>query len=211
MPNGPVPAAAPGLPAEPLISAIANYWKGMADFEAISEADWPQQGGHDAVADRTYGAPLHVLETWSSPVTTRAGLVAALQFALSETQGFWSTPSVGTMIKAALSYLEAEARLLELGAQMDAVEAENDTIPDDAPEHVSDANYEARWAVREKIETIAANTVPGLKVKARAVQYALKSDPLAECQCDGSFVTLAQSLAADLLNLETMKKGSTHV
>lgn len=135
---------------------------------------------------------------------TKEGAVAALDFALREAADYWITPAIGQMVKAALAFLTAETRLLELGRQMDAVQAECDAIPDDAPEAVGDANYDARWKVREQIDAIAANTLAGLKVKARAAQYALASDVSAECEGPGSFISLSQSLAADLLNLDTI-------
>lgn len=97
------------IAADPVIGMIKAYNDGNEAFCAIKEADWPSLGGEDAVIEMTYGAPMKQLDNWSQPCTSMAGAIAALRFALQESEDFYCEPSVTSMITAALGYLETQA------------------------------------------------------------------------------------------------------
>ena len=61
--------------------------------------------------------------------------------------------------------------------------------------------YDLHWALRERINRIAADTLEGLRVEARAAEFALKWDGAVENDGDGSFVGLCRSINADILVL----------
>lgn len=102
-----ITAAAGDVSADPIVSAIAAYRAGMAAFNATDEADWPKLGGEDAVVERTYLAPMRVLDSWGFPAKTRDGAAEALRVALEEIRSFGTDGATVSMITAALGYLEA--------------------------------------------------------------------------------------------------------
>jgi len=68
----------------------------------------------------------------------------------------------------------------------------------DYEEAADDANYELHWSLRERIDAVPARSIEGLKVKARAAELALASDPDAECDGCNSFVSQSQSIIRDI-------------
>ncbi len=90
----------------PISQAVKAYRDGSEAFNKIREEDWPEHGGGEAVVAMTYGNPLDVLENWSTPATTHRDAVAALKFAISEAENFYCPPSVLSMLRAALPFLE---------------------------------------------------------------------------------------------------------
>ncbi len=94
---------------DPITDAIQAYRDGEKAFCAIKEKDWPSHGGHEAVIDKTYRPPMHVLDNWNQAAVTKLGAMAALRFALEESEDFWCEPSVKAMMRAALGYLEGVA------------------------------------------------------------------------------------------------------
>ncbi|MGV2110161.1 hypothetical protein ACQZ46_02665 [Agrobacterium salinitolerans] len=94
------------IAADPVIETIDSYRKGLVEFCKIKEEDWPSLGGEDVVTKMTYGAAQNELDNWSQPCTSMTGAIAALRFALKESEDFYCEPAVTSMIKAALGYLE---------------------------------------------------------------------------------------------------------
>lgn len=92
--------------ADPIVGAIKAYRDGSKAFDAINSLDFPALGGEDHVIMTTYGAPLTVLDNWSSPCSTKDGAIEAMRFALEEAEDFYCEPSVKAMMTAVLGYLE---------------------------------------------------------------------------------------------------------
>jgi hypothetical protein len=61
--------------------------------------------------------------------------------------------------------------------------------------------YDAHWTLRERINAIPATTIPGLRVKAQAAEFALKWDKDAGCECAGAFLDLCKSINRDIIAL----------
>ncbi|MBB4272345.1 hypothetical protein [Rhizobium mongolense] len=105
-----VVAAAPianATVADPLIEAINAYRAGIADFNQNAPED---DEGANAYGEISWLPPFKALENWTAPATTRDGAMAALRLAVDEDE-VGDSPLVGTMMRAALAYLEQEGRL----------------------------------------------------------------------------------------------------
>ncbi|MFB2606935.1 hypothetical protein ACE04B_34045, partial [Rhizobium phaseoli] len=88
---------------DPILSAIGEYRHGWAEFQA-SDDGLAEEMSH------LWKAPYAVLANWTAPATTRAGAMAALRLAIDEDEN-GDGPLVGTMMRAALAYLEQEGAL----------------------------------------------------------------------------------------------------
>jgi hypothetical protein len=94
----------------------------------------------------------------------------------------------------------ADSTLIALGADLVACDALKELCPDD--DDAQDAAlYEQHWDLREKINRIPATTLDGIRVKARAAEFAFKGDNTHEMEGEGSFVELCRSLNADILSM----------
>jgi hypothetical protein len=91
---------------DPVADAIQAYRDGNKAFCAIKEKDWLSHGGHDAVIAQTYGPALDALDNWNQAAVTKLGAMAALRFALEEAEDNYCEPSIKSMMRAALGYLE---------------------------------------------------------------------------------------------------------
>ncbi|MGR9349970.1 hypothetical protein [Rhizobium leguminosarum] len=101
---GLVPIAAVAAVADdPILSAIGDYRHGWAEFHASDDR-------MAEVMSHLWKAPYAVLANWTAPATTRAGAMAALRLAVDEDEN-GDSPVVGTMMRAALAYLEQEGAL----------------------------------------------------------------------------------------------------
>lgn len=103
-------AFAPGLRAmpivrDPIIQAIRNYHRGVAEFQALPD-DWASPEEESAACDRTYGWALDVLERWAEPAETLEGAKAALAFAKKEINDHGGSEVAFAMLNAASGYLE---------------------------------------------------------------------------------------------------------
>ena len=99
-----------------------------------------------------------------------------------------------------MTTLKDNAALIALGAELAECEAKKTATPVDDDEQYARL-YDLHWALRERINRIAADTLEGLRVKARAAEFALKWDGAVENDGDGSFVGLCRSINADILVL----------
>ena len=100
----------------------------------------------------------------------------------------------------------ADAQLLALGSELEAVHAARAAFELAEPDADHDPFYEPHWEIREAINRIPATTITGLAVKGRAAQMAFHHDPSNECEGDGALRDLSLSLIDDLL--EMLKQGS---
>jgi hypothetical protein len=97
-------ATAEAMP-DPLITAIDAYRAGMAAYDGREEFETPE--AEQAAIAATYGPPNQILTNWDKPAVTRAGAIAALQFA-AEGHGIVGIDIQQNMIEAALAYFEQE-------------------------------------------------------------------------------------------------------
>jgi hypothetical protein len=88
---------------------------------------------------------------------------------------------------------ESDAALISLGAELAACDALKSNCPekDDEQYAVLDLQH---WDLREKINRIPAATLEGIRVKARAAEFAIKEDIDVTCEGEGSFVDLCRSI-----------------
>lgn len=93
-------------PSPDLLSVIAAYKVGMADFNrensGAEDLDEPE-----GLADRTYGRPMETLQGWAHAARNRYEALAALRLANSEIRGSGCEQIVGSMIAASLQFFEA--------------------------------------------------------------------------------------------------------
>ncbi|PDT24546.1 hypothetical protein CO674_07235 [Rhizobium hidalgonense] len=104
---GIAPIAAHAAVADPLLTAVAAFRSGMADYNANAPQDDP---GANAYSLSSWKPPHAVLANWTAPATTRDGAMAALRLAVDEEET-GDSPLVGPMMRAALAYLEQEGAL----------------------------------------------------------------------------------------------------
>lgn len=90
---------------DPLISAIGAYEAGVAAYDGREEFETPE--AEQAAIASTYGPPSEILENWDRPAVTRAGAIAALQFA-AKGHGIVGIDTQQNMIEAALGYFARE-------------------------------------------------------------------------------------------------------
>ena len=104
--GGAVAAPAVSTQHDPLVDAIRAYRAGLAEFNANAPEDDDEA---DAYAEVSYGPPLNVLKKWERPAQTRTGALEALRLIADENKDFARNPVVGSLLAAALAYLEAQA------------------------------------------------------------------------------------------------------
>jgi len=97
-----IAVAAPAV-SDPLVEAINAYRAGMQDYNGNSPDD--TQGADDYI-EVSYGPPMERLEAWKAPAITRKGAVEALRLAIKENSDYYANSLVGSMVLAALGYLE---------------------------------------------------------------------------------------------------------
>jgi hypothetical protein len=86
-------------------------------------------------------------------------------------------------------------------AACDALKSACPDGPDDGDEQY-EVLYLQHWDLREKINRIPATTIKGLRVKARAAEFAINSDPDTECAGDGCFIDLCRSINRDIFSMD---------
>src|SRR3954471_7159534 len=108
-----------------------------------------------------------------------------------------TAPAAAVAVGKALD-LHSDPDALALGQRLDTVQQLRDAF-DASGSKGEDPHYDAHWEIRERINAIKAKTLDELRVKARAAMLALRYDVDAASVGPGSFVSLSQSLAGDLL------------
>ncbi|TBD15701.1 hypothetical protein ELH24_09240 [Rhizobium ruizarguesonis] len=93
---------------DPLLDAVNAYRAGLADYNDNAPMD--TDAAADAYAQISWMPPFKALESWTTPATTREGAMAALRLAVDEDEN-GESPLIGTMMRAALAYLEQERAL----------------------------------------------------------------------------------------------------
>jgi hypothetical protein len=99
---------------------------------------------------------------------------------------------------------ESDATLIALGAELAACDALKSACPDgpDDGDEQYEVLYLQHWDLRERINRIPATTHEGLRVKARAAEFAIKEDTEVTCVGDGSFVDLCRSIKQDIFSMD---------
>jgi hypothetical protein len=128
-------------------------------------------------------------------------MTAALSCSLSSPPAAATVPAASA-VASSTAKAESDATLIALGAKLSACDALKSNCPekDDEQYAVLDLQH---WDLREKINRIPAATLEGLRIKARAAEFAIKGDEDCECVGAGSFIGLAQSINRDLFAMET--------
>jgi hypothetical protein len=111
--------------------------------------------------------------------------------------GFIMVDSPQTTVLAASS----TATLIALGAELAACDALKSNCPEKDDEQYAALDLQ-HWDLREKINRIPAATLEGLRVKARAAEFAIKQDIDVTCEGDGSFVDLCRSINQDIFSMD---------
>ncbi|GLS18132.1 hypothetical protein GCM10007874_11480 [Labrys miyagiensis] len=91
---------------EPIIALIERYRAGLRFFEDHASALGDPE--FTALADATYRPPLEELRAWMSPIQTRAGALAALQFCSEDMVENDEIEVIGPLVNAALVYFKGE-------------------------------------------------------------------------------------------------------
>jgi hypothetical protein len=94
------------------------------------------------------------------------------------------------------------AKLTALAARLVECHTKLDATPSEEDEQLNRL-MDRHWALRERINRIAATTLEGLQAKARAAEIALKEDTDVGNRGEGSFVDLCRSINQDILALKS--------
>jgi hypothetical protein len=194
----------------PKIEALA------AQFEAACKAerevgDAEPDAAMDAAIDRTRQVAREIVALPAGSDISIMRLKARV-YLWGETESFesfakkaadGSTEAMLVSLFRDLGADSADAELFALAPQLTECDALNSACPDnDDKQH--EALYNQHWNLREKINRIPATTLEGLRVKARAAEFAINWDPDNECGVgDGCFVALARSINQDIFSMET--------
>lgn len=88
---------------DPLLDAIADYRRGLANFEALTGVSDQER---DAFADISYAPPMAILDEWDRPAATLEGAIEALRMAVDENRDSKGSDMVTSMLYAALAYFD---------------------------------------------------------------------------------------------------------
>jgi hypothetical protein len=102
-----------------------------------------------------------------------------------------------------------DAALLSLGRRLEEVDARKEVEPN-LPDEEYDVAYNEHWRLREQINAIEAVTIDGLRVKARAADFAYRDDEQVENTGSGSFIELYKSISRDLQSTRFRSVGGAH-
>jgi hypothetical protein len=194
---------------DPEIEALASQFEAAWKYErelGEAETDEDTDAADAAAVERTRQFARKIVALPGSDTSIHAPKSAGLP---NETFESFAAKACDGSAEAALvslfrdlgADLEADAELFALAAQLTECDALKSACPDD-----DDQQYEVwlrrHWALREKINRIPATTREGLRVKARAAEFAIKSDTDLECVGDGSFVDLCRSINQDIFLMD---------
>lgn len=96
-----------GLPhdgEDPLLTAVNAFRDGCKAFAAIP-GDFESDEEEEAAANRTYAAPLAVLDQWSQPALSREAVVASLELIMSENLATGYAPA---LLAACIPFIKGE-------------------------------------------------------------------------------------------------------
>jgi hypothetical protein len=190
--------------AAPEIESLASQFEAAWKYErelGEAETDEDTDTATDAAVERTRQFALKIVALPGSDTSILRLKARVYLWAENETfESFAALNDIDSLFRDLGADLEADAELFALAAQLTECDALKSACPDnDDKQH--EVLYNQHWNLREKINRIPATTLEGLRVKARAAEFAINSDPDAEFAGDGSFVDLCRSLNKDLLSM----------
>jgi hypothetical protein len=129
----------------------------LDDFDR--NAPMEDDAAGDAYAASTYEPFLLQLSKWEEPARTRDDAISALRMALKEGEGFYSTPPVTPMIRAALAWLEGPSEIEKLLPDWIA-------ICDESNGDIDEEEYLARYqALQNRIIGIRPSSARDLAIQ----------------------------------------------